>query len=307
MADISADPRMQAAARDRANQGLYDPQRLLRKLLHDPLALLGACLLLGIISCAIFAPQIAPFGPNEGDLFNARQPPFWHETGSTTHLLGTDQLGQDIFSRIIYGTRVSLLVGFLGALSALSIGVVLGLLAGYFGGWTDSIISGFTNVLLSVPYLVLVIVVATILGRSLSNVIILFGITSSPVFVRYTRGEVIRIKKLAYIEAAKGLGAHSRHIVPRHVLPNVIGPLITLGTFEISAMIFYEAGLGFLGLSVPPEVPSWGNMLSLGRQFLTIFPWMAIYPGVAIALTTLSINLLGDWLRDTLDPRSAER
>lgn len=238
---------------------------------------------------------------------SARIPPLWVEGGSREHLLGTDQLGQDLLTRIVCGARVSLLVSFLGVLLALAIGVALGLIAGYFGGWWDTVISGYTNLLLSIPYLVLVIVVATILGPSLTNVILLFGVTSSPLFIRFTRGEVLRLKEQAFIEAARGLGAGAWRIIPRHLLPNLVGPLITLATFEMSAMIFYEAGLGFLGLSVPPEVPSWGNMLALGRQHLLTQPWLAIYPGLAIAITALGINLLGDWLRDTLDPRASRR
>lgn len=304
--DTTDTPESESSQQQRS-RALFSPRRLLYRLVRDVSGLAGACLLIIVILTAVFAPQIAPFGPAEGDLLDARQPPAWHEGGSTRHLLGTDQLGQDIFSRVVYGTRVSLTVGFFGVLLAASIGVSLGLLAGYFGGWVDTIITAFTNLLLSIPYLVLVIVIATILGRSLLNVVLLFGVTDSPIFIRFTRGEVLRIKRREYVEAAKGLGAGSGRIIPRHVLPNVLGPLVTLATFEMSAMIFYEAGLGFLGLSVPPQVPSWGNMLSIGRQFLTIFPWMAIYPGLAIAITALGMNLLGDWLRDTIDPKAEKK
>lgn len=290
-----------------SGEGLFHPRRLLRFLLNDASGMVGLSLVLLVVICAVFAPYIAPYGPNEGALLDARLPPAWQDGGTTAHLIGTDQLGQDLFSRMIYGSRVSLLVGVLGALMAVAIGVTLGLLAGFYGGWIDTVVTSFTNLLLSIPYLVLVIVIATILGRSLTNVILLFGVTSSPVFIRVTRGEVLRIRRLAYVEAALGLGASAGRIIPRHILPNIVGPLATLATFEMSAMIFYESGLGFLGLSVPPDVPSWGNMLALGRRFLTIYPWMAIYPGIAIAITTLGINLLGDWLRDTIDPRAEER
>ena len=290
-----------------ASEGLFSPRRLLRRLLGDASAITGAVLILLIVTAAVFAPFLTPHEPARGDLMSARLPPAWADGGSSAHILGTDQLGQDLFTRIIYGARISLMVGFFGVLLSLSIGVTLGMLAGYFEGRIDSVVTAFTNLLLSIPYLVLVIVIATILGRSLTNVIFLFGVTSSPIFIRFTRGEVLRIKRLAFVEAAQGLGAGAGRIVPRHLLPNIIGPLVTLATFEMSAMIFYESGLGFLGLSVPPEVPSWGNMLALGRQFLTTHPWMAIFPGIAIAMTTLGINLLGDWLRDTLDPRSRER
>lgn len=289
-----------------SGEGLFSPRRLLRDLRGSPAGLAGLVLIIVIAGAALFAPWVAPYGPSDADFLAARIPPAWHPEGSTAHLLGTDQLGQDLFSRIVYGARVSLLVGVLGVSVSLTIGVTLGLLAGYFGGWLDTVVTAFTNLLLSIPYLVLVIVIATILGRSLTNVILLFGVTSSPVFIRVTRGEVLRLRQLSYVEAARGLGARAGRIIPRHLLPNLIGPLATLATFETSAMIFYEAGLGFLGLSVPPQVPSWGNMLALGRRFLTTQPWMAIFPGLAIALTTLGINLLGDWLRDAIDPRAGE-
>jgi len=289
-----------------SGEGLFSPRRLLRDLRGSPAGLAGLVLVTLIAGAALFAPWVAPYGPSDADFLAARIPPAWHPEGSAAHLLGTDQLGQDLFSRIVYGARVSLLVGVLGVSVSLTIGVTLGLLAGYFGGWLDTVVTAFTNLLLSIPYLVLVIVIATILGRSLTNVILLFGVTSSPVFIRVTRGEVLRLRQLAYVEAARGLGASAGRIIPRHLLPNLIGPLATLATFETSAMIFYEAGLGFLGLSVPPQVPSWGNMLALGRRFLTTQPWMAIFPGLAIALTTLGINLLGDWLRDAIDPRAGE-
>ena len=289
-----------------SGEGLFSPRRLLRDLRGSPAGLAGLVLVTLIAGAALFAPWVAPYGPSDADFLAARIPPAWHPEGSAAHLLGTDQLGQDLFSRIVYGARVSLLVGVLGVSVSLTIGVTLGLLAGYFGGWLDTVVTAFTNLLLSIPYLVLVIVIATILGRSLTNVILLFGVTSSPVFIRVTRGEVLRLRQLSYVEAARGLGASAGRIIPRHLLPNLIGPLATLATFETSAMIFYEAGLGFLGLSVPPEVPSWGNMLALGRRFLTTQPWMAVFPGLAIAVTTLGINLLGDWLRDAIDPRAGE-
>lgn len=281
----------------------YHPILIWSLLRRDPSGLLGAIIVSLLVIAAIFAEQIAPFGPNEGDFMVARQPEVWKEGGTADHLLGTDQLGQDIFSRIIYGSRVSLTVGFFGVLLAMSIGVSAGLIAGYFGGWADTAVTSAVNLLLSVPYLLLVIVIASIFGSSLVNVILIFGVTDSPVFVRLTRGEVLRLKGEEYVMAGRSLGANHMRVILRHILPNLIGPLITLGTFEMSAMIFYEAGLSFLGLSVPPNIPSWGNMLTLGRQYLVPMPWIAIYPGVAIAVTSLGVNLLGDWLRDVLDPR----
>jgi ABC-type dipeptide/oligopeptide/nickel transport system permease subunit len=286
------------------------PQTLLRKVanafLRSPSALFGIAILLLLTSCALFAEQIAPFAPTAGDFSSARLPPAWLEGGTWTHPFGTDRLGQDIYSRIIYGARVSLLVGFFGALLASAIGVTLGILAGYFGGWVDTLISASINVILSVPYLVLVVVAATIFGRSLFNVILIFGVTGSPVFVRLVRGEVLRLRALEYVEAARSLGAQPGRIISAHLLPNLVGPLITLATYEMSAMIFYEAGLSYLGLSVPPEVPSWGNMLQAGQNLLPVLPWIAIFPGLAIALTALAMNLVGDRLRDVLDPRVRE-
>jgi ABC-type dipeptide/oligopeptide/nickel transport system permease subunit len=272
-------------------------------LLRNPAGMTGLFIVIVLVVVAVAAPWIAPYGIREGDLLEAKKPPIWQEGGSPQHVLGTDQLGQDILSRIIYGARVSLTVGFFGVLLAVIIGVTLGIVAGYTGGWLDAIISGITNLLLSIPYLIIVIVAATIFGRSLLNVILLFGITNAPVFIRLARGEVLKLKQQSYIESARGLGASPGRIILRHLFPNMLGPLLTIATFEMSAMIFYESGLSFLGLSVPPEVPSWGNMLALGRKFLTIFPWMALYPGLAIAVTALGVNLLGEWLRDALDPK----
>jgi ABC-type dipeptide/oligopeptide/nickel transport system permease subunit len=268
---------------------------------------IGLILVLALVVIAVGAPWIAPYGMTEGDLLSAKKPPVWHEGGSSEHILGTDQLGQDILSRMIYGARVSLTVGFFGVLLAVVIGVTLGIVAGYAGGWLDAVINAMTNLLLSIPYLIIVIVAATIFGRSLLNVILLFGVTNAPVFIRLARGEVLKLKQQAYIESARGLGASPWRVVLKHLVPNMLGPLLTIATFEMSAMIFYESGLSFLGLSVPPEIPSWGNMLALGRRFLTIFPWMALYPGLAIAVTALGVNLLGEWLRDALDPKQVER
>lgn len=285
-------------------QGVYSPlRRFMKLILRDKAGLFGVILFLIIVLTALFAPQIAPHDPLQQNLRLSRQPPAWQEGGNWEHPLGTDNLGRDMLSRIIYGTRVSLTVGFLGVLIAATLGLVLGMLAGYVGGRTDSFIMWITNLFLAVPYLLLVVVVASVLGRSLANVILIFGFTNAPLFVRITRGEVLRIRKSGYVESAISLGASRGRILFDHILPNLIGPLLTVATFEMSGMIFYEAGLGFLGLSVPPSIPSWGNMLSAGRQYIQFSPWIAAYPGFAIVLTSLSMNLLGDWLRDVLDPK----
>lgn len=278
-------------------------RKLWRLLWRDKAGLVGLVIFLIIVLTAIFAPLIAPFEPNLINLADSKLPPAWSEGGSANHLLGTDDLGRDIFSRVVFGARVSVTVGFFGMLIAGSLGMVIGLMAGYFRGKVDVVLSGFTNLILSIPYLVFVIVVAAVLGRSLINVVLIFGITDFPIFARLTRGEVLRIRESGYVESATSIGVGSSRMLFKHILPNLVGPLVTLATFEMSAMIFYEAGLSFLGLSVPPDVPSWGNMLTFGQQYLVQYPWMSIYPGLAIAITALSMNLFGDWLRDVLDPR----
>jgi ABC-type dipeptide/oligopeptide/nickel transport system permease subunit len=257
-----------------------------------------------VVFSAVFSPGISPYDPQEQDLPNAKSPPVWAEEGSPAHILGTDTLGRDVFSRIIHGTRVSLTVGFFGVAMAFTIGMMIGLISGFKGGNIDNTIMTVVNMILSLPYLVFVVFVAAILGNSLINVILIFGFTDIPIFVRVTRGEVLRLREQGFVESARSIGMKTPRIIFKHIMPNLIGPLITLATFEMSAMIFYEAGLGFLGLSVPPTIPSWGNMLAMGRQYLTIYPWMSVYPGLAIVFTGFGMNLLGDWLRDVMDPRS---
>lgn len=278
-------------------------QALLPLLLRDRAGLLGLLLFLLVILAALLAPWLAPHAPTEQSLKVSKLPPAWMAKGTWDYPLGTDTLGRDLFSRILYGSRVSLTVGFFGVLIAGGLGLVVGMLAGYVGGRVDSTIVTINNIILALPYLLFVVFIAGVLGRSLLNVILIFGITDAPIFVRVVRGEVLRIRKAVYIESAVSVGAPQGRILFTHILPNLIGPLLTVATFEMSAMIFYEAGLGFLGLSVPPSVPSWGNMLEAGRQYLQNYWWIATLPGVAIIITSLGMNLLGDWLRDALDPR----
>lgn len=282
-----------------ASQASY----ILRLLLRDRAGVLGVVILLIVMVSAIFAPQIAPYDPTTQNLKIGKLPPAWSVGGTWEYPLGTDSLGRDLFSRIVYGTRVSLTVGFFGVLIALSLGLVLGLIAGYSGGWADSLIMGAVNIVLALPYLLFVVVIASVLGRSLFNVIMIFGITDAPLFARITRGETLRLREAGFVESAISAGVKRSRILFDHILPNMIGSLLTVATFEMSAMIFYEAGLGFLGLSVPPEVPSWGNMLEAGRQYLQTLPWIATFPGIAIMLTAVGMNLTGEWLRSVLDPR----
>ena len=285
-------------------RGLWPKIIFVGKLLaRDRSGALGLIMFSIVVLTAVLAPVLAPHDPLKQNLRHAKRPPVWSEKGSIQNPLGTDNLGRDLLSRIIYGTRVSVTVGFFGVLIAGSLGLTIGLIAGFIGGRTDNVIMGAVNMILALPYLVFVVFIAAILGRSLINVILIFGFTDIPIFVRITRGEVLRMRESGFVESARGLGATRARILFDHILPNLIGPLITIATFEMSAMIFYEAGLGFLGLSVPPSIPSWGNMLAEGRKYLTIYPWIATFPGLAIIFTGLGMNLLGDWLRDVLDPR----
>jgi ABC-type dipeptide/oligopeptide/nickel transport system permease subunit len=303
---------MASEARLRTADSLLDVERTRidrlayvgRLLLRDRSGLIGLIVFAIVVLAAVFAPVVTLHDPFAQSLRDSKLPPAWVEGGSWDHPFGTDALGKDIFSRVIYGARVSLLVGLFGVLIAAGLGMLIGAIAGYVGGRADSVIMGFVNLILSLPYLLFVVFIASVLGRSLINVILIFGITDSPVFARVTRGEVLRIRQSGYVESAISAGARPGRILFDHILPNLIGPLITLATFEMSRMIFYEAGLGFLGLSVPPsEYPTWGNMLDAGRKYLTSYPWMAAFPGLAIMFTSLGMNLLGDWLRDVLDPR----
>ena len=275
----------------------------MRSLLRDRAGLIGMVLFLLVVLSAFAAPWIAPHDPTDQELKVSKLPPAWMETGQLAYPLGTDPLGRDLFSRILYGSRVSLTVGFFGVLIAGGIGMVIGLFAGFVGGRTDAVIMTVVNIILALPYLLFVVVIAGVLGRSLLNVILIFGITDAPIFVRVVRGEVLRLRKSVYVEAASSVGVSQTRILFQHILPNLIGPFLTVATFEMSAMIIYEAGLGFLGLSVPPDVPSWGNMLEAGRQYLQRYWWIATFPGLAIMVASLGMNLLGDWLRDALDPR----
>ncbi|MEX2279649.1 MAG: ABC transporter permease [Acidimicrobiia bacterium] len=279
-------------------------RKFLRLILRDPAGLIGLLLVVSLLLVAVFAPQLAPHDPLAQSLANSKAPPIFSAGGTWEYPLGTDRLGRDVLSRIIYGARVSVTVGFFGAAIAVTIGMFVGLIAGFVGGKLDKALMSLVDLVLSVPYLIVVIVVASVLGRSLFNVVMLFGVTASPLFARTTRGEVLRLREAGFVSAARATGAKLPGILVRHIFPNLVGPLLTLATFEMSAMIFYEAGLSFLGLSVPPNIPSWGNMLDSGRRSLfTGLPWLSIFPGLAIAMTGLSMNLLGDWLRDILDPR----
>jgi peptide/nickel transport system permease protein len=272
-------------------------RRALRRLLKRKGAVVGLIVLAIFLLFAIFAPLIAPFDPIATSWSLARKPP------SAQHWFGTDDLGRDVLARVIYGTRASLMAGVISVSIALSVGVPLGLLSGYRGGFIDALISRITDAMLACPFLILAIALAAFLGPSLSNAMIAIGVTATPIFVRLTRGQVMSVKVEDYVEAARAMGNPRWRIALFHILPNIMPALLVQATLSIAAAIIAEAALSFLGLGQQPPSPSWGSMLNAAQRFLTNAPWMAIWPGLAIFLVVLSLNLVGDGLRDALDPR----
>ncbi|AXA67456.1 ABC transporter permease [Pseudomonas oryzihabitans] len=260
-------------------------------------ALLGAVLILTFALAALLAPWLAPFDPLKTSFLAVRKAP------SALNWLGTDELGRDLLSRLLWGARSSLLAGVVSVAIALLVGVPLGLVAGYFGGWLDALISRLVEALLSCPFLVLAIALGAFLGPSLGNAMIAIGLSAMPVFARLTRGQVLAIRHEDYLEGARAIGLPDRWILWRYVLPNILSPLVVQATLTIAAAILAEASLSFLGLGQQPPMPSWGSMLNTAKNFMEQAPWMSIAPGVCIYLTVLGFNLLGDGLRDALDPR----
>ena len=274
-------------------------RRALRRLLKRKGAVLGAAVMLMMIVLAVFAPAIAPYDPLATDWGAVRKAP------SAAHWFGTDENGRDVLSRVIFGTRASLLAGVISVSIALAVGVPVGLLAGYVGGWLDALLSRITDAMLACPFLILAIALAAFLGPSLGNVMIAIGITATPIFIRLTRGQVLATKVEDYIEAARALGNPHLRIALRHVFPNIVPPLLVQATLAIAAAIIAEAALAFLGLGQQPPAPSWGVMLFISQRFFENAPWLALWPGAAIFMTVLSFNLFGDGLRDALDPKQA--
>ena len=274
-------------------------RRALRRLLKRKGAVLGLAVVVLMILLAVFAPLAAPYDPLATDWGAVRKAP------SAAHWFGTDENGRDVFSRVIWGARASLLAGVISVSIALAIGVPIGLLAGYVGGWIDSLISRFTDAMLAIPFLILAIALAAFLGPSLGNVMVAIGITATPIFIRLTRGQVLTTKVEDYIEAARALGNPPLRVALRHVFPNIVPPLLVQATLAVAAAIIAEASLAFLGLGQQPPAPSWGSMLNTSQRFFENAPWMAIWPGAAIFVTVLAFNLFGDGLRDALDPKQA--
>ncbi|MGM0689581.1 MAG: ABC transporter permease [Bacillota bacterium] len=269
-----------------------------RHLRRNRLAMVGLAVLILFLLCAIFAPFITPFDPLKTDFGNTLQDP------SRQNLLGTDWLGRDSFSRILYGSRISLAIGLISVTIGMLIGVPIGALSGYYGGRFDILIQRVIDILIAFPGILLAIVVVAVLGVGVENVMIAVGIASVPIYTRLVRGSVLAVKEQGYIAAAKALGIGDARIIIRHIMPNCLGPIIVQSTFQIATAILWAAGLGFLGLGAQPPDPEWGRMLSDGRQYIRTAHHLTTYPGLAILFMVLGFNLLGDGLRDALDPRS---
>lgn len=270
---------------------------LISALFRDKRAVIGLIFILILVLVALFADVLAPFPMTQQDLGNALQKP------NSVHYFGTDELGRDVFSRVLYGTRISLTIGVSAVSIALVVGGIMGLFAGFYGGKVDTVLMRFTDVLLSIPSILLAIAIVASLGSSLINLIMAIGIGMIPTYARITRSAVMNIKEKQFIEAAQALGGSDFKIMSRHVVPNIMSPLIVQTSMGIASGILSAAGLGFIGLGIEVSVAEWGTMLNYGRQYIRTHSYLTIYPGLAIMLTILAFNLLGDGIRDALDPK----
>ena len=284
------------------NTGRSRWQYFLRQLVTNPVTLLALLILIAVVFSAIFASVVAPHDPSLQTLRLRLKPPIWQEGGVEGHILGTDALGRDMLSRLIFGGRISLVVGIASVLVQGTIGVMVGLVAGYYGGRVDTVIMRIGDVQQAIPFLILAIAVTAILDSSLTNVIIVLGITGWVTYGRIVRGQVLSIREREFVEAAQALGSSNIRTIFRHILPNVVGAVTVISTLTISTMILAEASLSFLGFGVPPSIITWGGMVTSGRDYLANGWWVSVLPGVAIFATVLSINVLGDWLREAIDP-----
>ncbi len=279
-------------------------RRATRSLVGARWPILGLVILLLVTFLAIFGPQIAPRDPNRQNLILRLTPPFQTTVKAQPFPLGTDATGRDVLSRLIYGARISLMVGLTAVAIGGVMGTVLGLVAGYTGGWIDDVIMRVADIQLAFPFILLTIMVLVVLGQGVLNLVLVLGVGQWVTYARIARGQTVSQREKEYVEAARALGAGNLRIMFNSILPNVLAPLIVIASFNVASVILSEASLSFLGLGVPPTVPTWGGMLAESRdQLLGGSWWLAVFPGVAIMLTVLSMNILGDWLRDFLDPR----
>jgi len=270
------------------------------KIKSNKLALLGAFIILALTLLAVFAPWLTPFGPAEQNIGQRLLPP------GAGHFLGTDELGRDIFTRMLFGARVSLSVGFIAVIISTLIGILIGAAAGYYGGWLDTVLMRFVDIMLSIPTLFLILILSVYLGPSIINVMIIIGLTGWMDLARLVRAEFLSLKKREYVLAARVSGASDTRIILKHILPNALAPVFVSVIFGVGGAILIESGLSFLGLGVQPPDASWGNILTSGKDYIERAWWLTVYPGLAIFITVMSYNLLGEGLRDALDPRLVE-
>jgi peptide/nickel transport system permease protein len=269
----------------------------MRRLLRRPTAVVATLVVAAFLLIALGAPGLAPFDPNATNVLAVRKAP------SALHRLGTDEAGRDVLSRLIWGARASLLAGVIPVTLAVAVSIPLGLLSGYAGGWLDGVIMRITDAMLAIPFLIVAIALAAFLGPSLTNAMIAIGIATLPIFLRLARGTVLALKTEDYVEAARAVGGSHLRIAVRHILPNMLPPLFIQSSITVAAAIIAEASLSFLGLGQQPPAPSWGSMLNAAQRYLSQAPWMALYPGLMIFCIVMALNVLGDGLRDALDPR----
>ena len=278
-------------------------RRIWRKLARNPAALTGALILLCVIGAAVFANYVSPHEPARQSLIRRFTPPVWAQGGNAAYPLGTDQVGRDILSRIIYGARVSLIVGVAAVVVSLFVGVSLGLLSGFLGGRVDTAIMTVVDVTLSFPQLLLALAFVAALGPSLVTIIVVLGLTGWERYTRVVRAEVLALREKDFVEAARAIGVGPTRMLVRHLLPNTFSSIIVMSTLQVAQAILQEAALSFLGVGTGSAYPTWGQMIALGRDFVSVAWWLPTFPGLAILLTVLAINLVGDRLRDALDPR----
>jgi peptide/nickel transport system permease protein len=296
---------MTAAVRADASLALAPRRRAFARFLFaSPATVVGAAIIVIVALCAIFAPFLAPHDPNAQNLALALKPPAWLAGGASAYPLGTDNLGRDILSRVIWGTRVASIVGLSVVLIGGTLGVIAGMVAGYFGGPADAIISRVADIQLAFPFVLLAIAIVGVVGPGVGTIIAVLGVTSWVQYVRVVRAETLSLRDRDFVQAAIASGAAPARILLRYILPNVASSVTVLATFEVARTVILESALSFLGLGAPQNVPSWGTMLADGRQYLDTAWWLGTFPGLAISFTVLGVNLFGDGLRDALDPKS---
>ncbi len=277
--------------------------RALRIFRRSPTAVLGLAILLGMLLLGLLAPLVAPKSPTRQDIISALVPPAWTAKGTWDHPLGTDHLGRDVWSRVAYGARISILVAFSATVVSAAIGVLLGVIAGYFGGVVEHVILRVADLQLAFPMILLALALVAILGPSLGNLILVMGVTGWMMYTRVVRAIVLSLREREFVLAARAIGATDWLILFRHIIPNVMNASLVMLSLELARMILMESSLSFLGLGVPPPTPTWGRMLSESRTYMTSAYWMITFPGIAISLTVLGMNLFGDGMRDALDPK----